>query len=815
MANSSGLAKKRRALTKFWLAARAPIIIGVVALVLIIGGSIGFGKFRAGQLDSEKQELELAARDLAKSVSAAVSKTGKKVRGAVDQDELVKLLAAGDSAQLSAYEKKLAGSVDGVISVKVLPSGYDRIDRSVSPPIGYAVLDMIKKAEEEGKDPPAEAQLFGDEHEHVALLVRVEDSDANLVGYLRWALEPGVFKKAVEGANIGSGYAELSQTVPKSKPLVIVSKGAKSSKQGVATITTKVKGTVWRVSYWGENAGPTAGGSGLMLPLIGIVLLLVVLSVGFMTWRQRTTARVAGEDESAGFTGEAVAVGSRSEDTIVRDELDDVLDMGPPPLAELDSEEEAEDEPSATPAPGGDGGVELSPEIFRAYDIRGVVGESLTANVVRNIGRALGSEAYDRAQQTVVVGCDGRLSGPELLEALIEGLRSTGRDVIDIGRVPTPVLYFATHYLNTGSGVIVTGSHNPPEYNGMKMMLGGDTLFGDDVTALRTRIETGDFMSGEGSLQTMDVLPEYIRRVSEDIPVALGNAYKVVVDCGNGVAGEVAPKLIRALGHDVIELFCEVDGNFPNHHPDPSKPENLADMVSAIKENDADLGFAFDGDGDRLGVVDKNGRIVWPDLQMMLYSRDVLSRNPGAQIVFDVKCTARLPKVIKKLGGEPLMWKTGHSFIKNKMKETGALLGGEMSGHIFFKERWYGFDDAMYAAARMLELLMGFKQAPTEVFAKLPTGVATPELNVKMEEGAHHDFMQGLLENARFNNAEITTIDGVRADYKDGWGLVRASNTTPSLVLRFEADNQEALTRIQEEFRTVLLGQDSALTLPF
>lgn len=812
MANSSELARRRRAVTKFWLAARVPIIVGVVALVLVIGGSIGYGKFRDGQLASEKQKMEASARKMAQSVSGTVTKAVKKVRGSVDHGELVKLLADDDRARLTAYEEKLANALDEVVSVKTLPLGYDRIDRSVSPPIGYAVLDMIKKAEEQGKDQPAEMQLFGDEHEHVALLIRVEDADSNLVGYQRWALDSRIFKKAVKGATVGDDYAELAQAVAKSKPLVIAASGAKGSKQGPATITTKVKNTAWRVSYWSKHSAPAEQGGGIMLPSIGIVVALVVLTVGFKTWRQRKTAPDPEEKVAAEFGGEAVAVGSRSEDTIIKDELSDVLDMGPPPLAEVDEG----DEPGEVSVTEGSGGsVDLSPEIFRAYDIRGVVGESLNPDVVRNIGRAIGSEAYDRAQQTVVVGCDGRLSGPELMEALIEGLRSTGRDVIDIGRVPTPVLYFATHYLNTGSGVIVTGSHNPPEYNGLKIMLGGDTLYGDDVTALRTRIESGDLMSGEGSLQTMDVLPEYIRRVSEDIPVALGNAFKVVVDCGNGVAGDVAPKLIRALGHDVIELFCEVDGNFPNHHPDPGKPENLSDLISAIQENEADIGFAFDGDGDRLGVVDKNGRIVWPDLQMMLYSRDIISRNPGAQIVFDVKCTSRLPKVIKKLGGEPLMWKTGHSFIKNKMKETGALLAGEMSGHIFFKERWYGFDDAMYAAARMLELLMGFKQSPTEVFAKLPTGIATSELNVSMQEGAHHEFMQGLIENAQLGGAEISTIDGLRADYKDGWGLVRASNTTPSLVLRFEADNQEAMTRIQEEFRAVLLAQDATLTLPF
>ena len=341
--------------------------------------------------------------------------------------------------------------------------------------------------------------------------------------------------------------------------------------------------------------------------------------------------------------------------------------------------------------------------ILRAYDVRGIVGETLTPQIVRELGRAIGSEAYDRGQQTLVVGCDGRVSGPELMESLIDGLRSTGRDVIDVGRVPTPVLYFATHYMNTGSGVMVTGSHNPPQYNGLKIMLGGDTLFGDDITALKTRLQGGEIAGGAGSLQSMEVVDEYVRRVSEEIPVALGGALKVVVDCGNGIAGVVAPKLIRALGHDVIELYCEVDGNFPNHHPDPSDPGNLEDLIAAVRDNGADIGFAFDGDGDRLGVVDGTGRILWPDQQMMLFARDVLSRNEGAEIVFDVKCTNRLALVIAKLGGKPVMWKTGHSFIKNKLKESGAPLAGEMSGHIFFQERWYGFDDALYAAARMLE----------------------------------------------------------------------------------------------------------------
>ena len=814
---TSQLAKRRRALTKFWLNARWPITIGAVVLLLAAGGFVGYGKLQSVQEKDQKRALQVSAEDLDKQVSSAVVKTRKRLRAAVKDSELIELLAAGDARKIKAKEEQLAAEFDEVISVSLLPMGYDQVDRSVSPPIGYAVLELLKESVERGKVPKAEVQLFGNENQHIALLMQVKDADGNLAGHLRWALGLVVLKKTVMGVAPPSGYTELVQPLSKGKPLVLASLGDKASRQGSPVFTTKVSNTSWRVSFWTKQAAPSSGSSGgLLMPVVGVAAASAVLAAGFVMWRKRKPGAAVVKKEPPAVVAKAVK--ATADGGTAKEEVDP-LDIGPPPLPEVE-ETDASGAPVAAASASAEGGEgqeseQLSPEIFRAYDIRGVVGESLTANTVRAIGRAVGSEAYERQQQTVVVGCDGRLSGPELVEALVEGLRSTGRDVIDIGRVPTPVLYFATHYLNTGSGVIVTGSHNPPEYNGLKIMLGGDTLFGDAIQGLRQRIESDDLMSGEGSLQTMDVLPEYIRRVTEDVPVALGNAYKVVVDCGNGIAGDVAPKLIRALGHDVIELFCEVDGNFPNHHPDPSKPENLEDLVSAIKENEADIGFAFDGDGDRLGVVDKNGKVIWPDLQMMLYARDIISRNPGAQIVFDVKCTSRLPKVIKKLGGEPLMWKTGHSFIKSKMKETGALLAGEMSGHIFFKERWYGFDDAMYASARMLELLLGFKQAPTEVFAKLPTGVATPELNVPMSEGAHLEFMQRLLESPQFENATVTTIDGLRVDYKDSWGLVRASNTTPSLVLRFEADNGEALTRIQEEFRGLLLGQDSDLSLPF
>ena len=456
----------------------------------------------------------------------------------------------------------------------------------------------------------------------------------------------------------------------------------------------------------------------------------------------------------------------------------------------------------------------VDPSIFRAYDIRGVVDKTLTRNTVMLIGRAIGSESLQRGRSTFVVARDGRLSGPDLSEALIDGIVSTGCDVKDIGCAPTPVLYFATHYLDTQNGVVVTGSHNPPDYNGLKIVIDGETLSGPSIQSLRERIERKDFISADsGSVETINIIPDYIERIRSD--VTLSRPIKVVVDCGNGVAGAVIPQLLDGLGCQVITLFCDVDGTFPNHHPDPSKEENLADLISAVAENQADIGLAFDGDGDRLGVVSADGKVIWPDRVLMLYAMDILERNPGGQIIYDVKCTRHLDALIREHGGEPLMWKTGHSFIKAKIKQTGALLAGEMSGHIFINERWYGFDDALYAAARLLEILSNDERSSTEVFASLPDSVNTPELNVQMEEGEPPVFINKLLENAHFEGASISTIDGLRADYPDGWGLVRASNTTPVLVLRFEADTEDALSRIMSDFRRVMLQVDPELSLPF
>lgn len=451
-------------------------------------------------------------------------------------------------------------------------------------------------------------------------------------------------------------------------------------------------------------------------------------------------------------------------------------------------------------------------EIFKAYDIRGIVEKALTPDVVEAIGQAIGSEGKARGVTEIAIGRDGRLSGPGLAAALARGIQSAGVNVVDVGRVATPMLYFAAYHLDTRSGVMVTGSHNPPEYNGLKILLAGETLAAEAIQDLRRRIVENDLVSGHGSYREYDIREEYLQRIVSDLKLA--RPLDIVVDCGNGVAGATAPELYRRLGCTVRELFCEVDGNFPNHHPDPSQPENLADLIAALREG-GELGLAFDGDGDRLGVVTTNGKIIFPDRQLMLFAADVLTRNPGAEIVFDVKSTRNLFSWIRSRGGQPVMWKTGHSFIKKKLQESGAPLAGEMSGHVFFKERWYGFDDGLYAGARLLEILSR-TQNVTGMLESLPDAVSTPELHLKCVEGENYTLMETLKRTARFAAAkEIITIDGIRVEYADGFGLARPSNTTPIVVLRFEADDEAAIRRIQADFRAAILAVKPDAQLPF
>ncbi len=455
----------------------------------------------------------------------------------------------------------------------------------------------------------------------------------------------------------------------------------------------------------------------------------------------------------------------------------------------------------------------LPGEIFKAYDIRGIVGKTLTAEVVESIGHALGSEAVAREQHTIAIGRDGRLSGPELIAALARGIQKSGIAVIDVGLVATPMVYFAAYQLQTHCAVMLTGSHNPPDYNGLKMVLAGETLSGETIQKLRARIEQNDLTHGAGSYAQQDIGTDYIARIVSNIKLA--RRMKITVDCGNGVAGAYVANLYRQLGCDVTEMYCEVDGHFPNHHPDPSDPHNLEDLIAALCGNDSELGLAFDGDGDRLGVVTKDGRIIYPDRQLMLFAADVLSRNPGAEIIFDVKSTRNLFDWIREHGGKPVLWKTGHSLVKAKMRETGALLAGEMSGHMFFKERWYGFDDGLYAGARLLEILSKVEN-PSATLNALPDAVSTPELHIHTAEGENHALLAQLQRTAKFADAkEIITLDGLRVEYADGFGLARPSNTTPVIVLRFEADDEDALQRIQNDFREMFRQAAPHLQLPF
>ncbi|MFM0070227.1 phosphomannomutase/phosphoglucomutase [Paraburkholderia sediminicola] len=463
----------------------------------------------------------------------------------------------------------------------------------------------------------------------------------------------------------------------------------------------------------------------------------------------------------------------------------------------------------------------ISKSIFKAYDIRGVIGKTLDTDAARSIGLAFGSEVRAQGGDAVVVARDGRLSGPDLIQALSDGLRAAGVDVVNVGMVPTPVGYFAANVplkLDGGerrvdSCIVVTGSHNPPDYNGFKMVLRGAAIYGEQILALHQRIVDENFSQGSGTYTEYDIADAYLDRITSDIKLA--RPIKIVVDTGNGVAGGLAPKLFKKLGCELVELFTEIDGNFPNHHPDPAHPENLQDVIRALKETDAEIGFAFDGDGDRLGVVTKDGQIIYPDRQLMLFAEEVLSRNKGAQIIFDVKCTRNLGKWIKEKGGEPLMWKTGHSLVKAKLRETGAPLAGEMSGHVFFKDRWYGFDDGLYTGARLLEILTRVAD-PSKLLNSLPNSNSTPELQLKLEEGENFELIARLQKNAKFTGADdVVKIDGLRVEYPDGFGLARSSNTTPVVVMRFEADSDEALKRIQEDFRRVIMAEKPDAKLPF
>jgi phosphomannomutase/phosphoglucomutase len=673
------------------------------------------------------------------------------------------------------------------LNIEVYSGGLDEVLHANYRDFGYGKAAQLMSAPDAEGSPPMEATLKGLGDRRLTLVEPLGSSQKPLA----WAWIELPFAPVAdrfEAIPVGDGRIELHQSSDRGENLQLLSHGRKDSVD-VELTGKPIEGSTFNVVAVLPGAYIVLPPSWPFAAMLTLVSLIGGIGLFWLFGRAGRPARAPVEEPT----------------------LSDVIEAQPPMPEPVKRAPVAKPAPAPVPTD-----VKVDPAIFRAYDVRGVVGKSLTPAVAKLLGQSIGTVMREKGLREIVVGRDGRLSGPELAGALADGLRLAGIDVIDVGAVPTPVVYYATYRYNTGCGVAVTGSHNPPDYNGFKIVVGGETLSEGAIQDLYQRIVTGALESdGGGSLRLVDVLPDYVERITSDVQTE--RALKIVVDCGNGIPGAVAPQVLEGIGCEVIPLYCDVDGNFPNHHPDPSDPHNLEDLILSVKQTNADLGLAFDGDGDRLGVVTRSGEIIFPDRTLMLFARDVLSRQPGATIIYDVKCTGHLKGQILDAGGSPLMWRTGHSLIKAKMRETGAELAGEMSGHFFFQERWYGFDDGIYAAARLLEILAGDLEGrtPEEIFATCPKGVSTPELKVEMTEGEHYRFIEKFREQAHFGDATLVTIDGVRADWPDGWGLVRPSNTTPILVLRFDADNEQALKRIQDVFRSQLLAVDASLTLPF
>ncbi|TWI05842.1 phosphomannomutase/phosphoglucomutase [Luteimonas cucumeris] len=749
-----------------------PWLMAALAVLALWLGWSGVQQMRDGaSLQSLTAQRDAAAAEVAEIV-------GRETRHLSDKLGQTAIQTALQANDLDTAAARIGAGWNGVQRVEVLPPdlhvAYDNL-----PKTGYGRLAAAEAAL--GKQ-AAVARVAADKGAPRLVVAAPAKVGARTVGVVLvqfplTTLTAGLAEAGVDDDN----YLALRQG-----SYTVLARGDDALGNSAEALAAKVPNSDFRIAAAVPDT--VAGPWGLAaVPCLVLALVLASLALTlWLVWRRTDPAR-------------APTVDAEEQPTLAQ-----ALETTP-----VDPDRkviEVKEAPKRAP-------VMIDRGIFRAYDIRGVVGETLDIGVAELIGHAIGSAMHDQGLEDIAVGRDGRLSGPDMVGGLIAGLRRAGRNVIDVGLAPTPLIYFAAYHLRTGSAVAVTGSHNPPDYNGFKIVIGGETLSGDAITDLYARIADGRLHEAAtpGTLNQRDVSDDYVSRVASDVQI--DRRLKVVVDAGNGAAGELGPRVLEAIGADVVPLYCEIDGTFPNHHPDPSEPHNLEDLRRMVERLDADLGIAFDGDGDRLGVITRDGHNIFPDRLLMLFAADVLERNPGAVIVYDVKCTGALSSYILRHGGSPLMWKTGHSLIKAKMRETEAELAGEMSGHFFFKERWFGFDDGIYSAARLLEILGRREETPDQVFATIPEGLSTPELKVPVADP--HAFVERFVAAGEFEGARVSTIDGLRADWPDGWGLVRASNTTPILVLRFEANDAQTLQRIQNAFRERLLGLDAGLALPF
>jgi len=765
-------------------------------LLLALGVFFAWQAWLVRDAANGAEEVDQVRAGAITAVGTELKRTLDRVQAALAKPAVLDALATGDAGRKAAADA-VHKDLPELEEIQFYSPGLEEILAGDLSQFGYAKAQMLMQAQAHAVPAPLQVQLLKDKGRFLVVALPVRKDDAIIAFAVAYVSFDPVLV-AFRTAHISGARLELRQGDGRGD-LLIASVGATSG-TSIGDLGEPIPGSAFRIGK-GEPeyfiVGPRS--LGVLIPLA----LLCIFGGVAALWLRKVGLRGAVS---------ALRRGPRAAPELT---LTEALKQAPAATAKSAASRPGAPSRSSKSRDVVETPVNIDRSIFRAYDIRGIVGETLTPAVARLLGRAIGSEGRDRGVKEIVVGRDGRLSGPDMVNGLVEGLRSTGMDVIDIGAVPTPVVYFGCYHLNTGSGISVTGSHNPPDYNGFKIVLAGETLSEDSIQALYARIAEHRFVDGSGGLQTMDIRDDYIQRITNDIQVE--RKLKVVIDCGNGIPGAIAPQVIEGIGCEVVPLYCDVDGTFPNHHPDPSDLHNLQDLILSVKQINADIGLAFDGDGDRLGVVTRTGEVIFPDRLLMLFATDILARNPGATIIYDVKCTGHLQPLILQHGGSPMMWRTGHSLIKAKMKETDAALAGEMSGHFFFGERWYGFDDGIYAAARLLDIIGSDPEGrdAQAIFDTLPKGVSTPELKIPMREGEHYRFIENFRQRANFDGARITTIDGVRADWPDGWGLVRASNTTPVLVLRFDADSAAALKRVQDVFRTELLKLDSSLPLPF
>ena len=820
-----------------------PAVIGLIAAAILVW---------LGLLSQPQQQDQLAqawGSAQASAVNKALQQIGADTQAAARDGALAQALQSNDSAAIASAQTQLQFR-NGVIGSRLSPPGFNDVDNQGALPVSFATLDMLNKAAK-GTSPAPEARKVGDAWLIYSAAPLRTAANAPVAGTLLLVYSAQRLLDALPTMPDDAGQIVLSQQFGTSaaQPFLTRGQGDGSSAQSFDTGYANWKlqftpGPALHSSpaYWMLVVAALVALGGVLLGLYlnesalkrrvaadarqldqlihelsgGKAVKSFGLSLPALNGLAQSLARFSQRNQpvtSAGsttssdtpsptdaFSAERTDLLFQDTDILDIDILDENLDF-------LRSEHPHAMNSTASTAP------QFPDSIFRAYDIRGVVGDTLSAETAYWIGRAIGSQSIEQGEPHVSVGRDGRLSGPELVQQLIQGLHDAGCHVSDVGLVPTPALYYAANVLAGKTGVMLTGSHNPKDYNGFKIVIAGDTLANEQIQALHDRIKTNNLPEAKGSVVQVNILERYFAQIKDDI--VLARKLKVVVDCGNGAAGVIAPQLIEALGCEVISLFSEVDGNFPNHHPDPGKLENLQDLIAKVNETGADLGLAFDGDGDRVGVVTNKGNVVYPDRLLMLFALDVLKRNPGADIIFDVKCTRRLTPLISQHGGRPVMWKTGHSLIKKEMKKSGALLAGEMSGHIFFKERWFGFDDGIYSAARLLEILSQESQSAEDLFETFPNDISTPEINIKVTDVTKFTIIEALEKDAQWGDAKLTTIDGVRVDYPKGWGLVRASNTTPVLVLRFEAETEEELQRIKDVFHAELKKVAPDLELPF